>query len=301
MKIQKKVCICCGQLKDIDNFHRNKNKQDGRKSYCKVCRSEMRRLSKLIKLRKRITIPGQKFCSYCKQSKNPDKFCKNRSQKDGRNNYCKTCCRERDQLPHIREQHKKALLKFKSRPDILEIWRKYDKKYSQSEGGKATIKAYKEKHKGKLKFYHKGYSKQWAKTLIGKASLKKARQKHYYKNLEYSRKLQRESYYRRKQKVEYRINDAVSSVIYDALKKNKKGWSWEKLVGYTLSDLMKHLGKLFQPGMSWSNYGKWQIDHILPRSKFSFDSPDDPQFKQCWSLENLQPLWAVDNMKKSNS
>ena len=243
---------------------------------------------------------NKKYCSHCEQFKDPDEFCRNKSQKDGRNNYCKLCCCEIDQLPHVQEQHKRALLKFWSKPDSLKIKNDYEKKYSQSEKGKTTKKIYVEKHKKKLKAYHKKYSEWWRKTPIGKASFKQARQKHYYKDLAHSRRLQRESYYRRKQKIEYRINDAVSSSIYDALKKNKRGRSWEKLVGYTLSDLMKHLEKLFQPDMSWDNYGEWQIDHCIPRSSFSFDSPDDFEFKQCWALENLQPLWAIDNIKKFN-
>lgn len=52
--------------------------------------------------------------------------------------------------------------------------------------------------------------------------------------------------------------------------------------------------------MSWSNYGKWHIDHIIPLDFFKVSDPGDPKFKVAWSLENLQPLWAIDNMKKSN-
>jgi hypothetical protein len=48
--------------------------------------------------------------------------------------------------------------------------------------------------------------------------------------------------------------------------------------------------------MSWDNHGEWHIDHIIPASKF------DKTEKLCIinSLLNLQPLWAVDNLKKSN-
>ena len=243
----------------------------------------------------------KKYCSRCKKFKDLDEFCRNRARKDGRNNYCKLCCRERDQLPYIREQHKRAFLRFKLKSNYSEVRKKYDKTYRKSDVGKAALRTYNKKHKEKLKLYHKKYAKEWAKTNVGKASLKKARQKFYYKDLECSRRLRREDYYKRKQKVEYRISDAVSSVIYEALKKNKKGWRWEKLVGYTALDLMKHLESLFQIGMSWNNYGEWHIDHIIPRSRFHFSSADDEEFKQCWSLNNLQPLWALDNIKKRDN
>lgn len=68
---------------------------------------------------------------------------------------------------------------------------------------------------------------------------------------------------------------------------------WEKLVGYTLEDLMAHLEDQFKEGMSWDNHGEWHIDHIKPVSEFGAD-----QVKECWSLDNLQPLWAEDNVAK---
>jgi hypothetical protein len=52
--------------------------------------------------------------------------------------------------------------------------------------------------------------------------------------------------------------------------------------------------------MTWMNYGEWHIDHILPIDSFNFQSYEDYQFKECWSLENLQPLWAIDNIRKGN-
>jgi 5-methylcytosine-specific restriction endonuclease McrA len=52
--------------------------------------------------------------------------------------------------------------------------------------------------------------------------------------------------------------------------------------------------------MTWDNYGKWHIDHIIPDSHFNYDKIDDEQFKLAWALENLQPLWAAENYRKYN-
>ena len=52
--------------------------------------------------------------------------------------------------------------------------------------------------------------------------------------------------------------------------------------------------------MTWDNYGEWHIDHIIPISYFDYSSYDDETFKICWDLNNLQPLWAKDNLIKSN-
>lgn len=52
--------------------------------------------------------------------------------------------------------------------------------------------------------------------------------------------------------------------------------------------------------MSWENYGfyGWHIDHIKPCSKF--DLTDPKQQEQCFHYSNLQPLWAIENFKKSD-
>lgn len=98
----------------------------------------------------------------------------------------------------------------------------------------------------------------------------------------------------------FRLRLNISTIIWQSIKQNKKSIHWENLVGYNLKDLMVHLEKLFKSGMSWSNYGKWHIDHRKPVSSFNFTSPEDPEFKQCWALKNLQPLWAMDNFVKNN-
>ena len=55
--------------------------------------------------------------------------------------------------------------------------------------------------------------------------------------------------------------------------------------------------------MTWSNYGfyGWHIDHIELDCSFDYKSVNDKEFQKCWSLENLQPLWAEDNLRKNKS
>lgn len=69
---------------------------------------------------------------------------------------------------------------------------------------------------------------------------------------------------------------------------------------YTMTELRRHMERQFLPGMNWENYGKWHIDHIRPISSFSINSPDHPDFLQCWGLPNLRPLWAKDNIAKKD-
>jgi len=95
-----------------------------------------------------------------------------------------------------------------------------------------------------------------------------------------------------------KLGNSISSAMYFSLKNNKSGRHWENLVGYTARDLMKHLERQFVDGMSWENYGKWHVDHKIPISAFNYTKPEHSDFKRCWGLKNLQPLWAKENISK---
>jgi len=95
------------------------------------------------------------------------------------------------------------------------------------------------------------------------------------------------------------LDERMVTAIRLALKGNKKGRRWEDLVGYSVTELKAHIEKRFLPDMSWENRGEWHIDHIIPKSAFNYDKPEDIDFKKCWSLQNLRPIWAVENMIKN--
>ncbi len=97
-----------------------------------------------------------------------------------------------------------------------------------------------------------------------------------------------------------RAFESVSEQIRAALRGQKDGRSWESLVGFTRVGLVAHLERQFHGGMSWENYGEWHIDHIIPVASFAFASPEDEEFTACWSITNLRPLWAADNIRKAD-
>jgi hypothetical protein len=68
------------------------------------------------------------------------------------------------------------------------------------------------------------------------------------------------------------------------------------IVGCTPQELKEHLEFKFKDGMSWDNQGEWHIDHIVPLSS---GKTVDEIIKLC-HYTNLQPLWAIDNMKKGS-
>lgn len=97
-----------------------------------------------------------------------------------------------------------------------------------------------------------------------------------------------------------KLDGVISRGIHGALKGKKNGRAWESLVGYDINDLMRHIERQFQPGMSWDNHGQygWHLDHIVPRTAFNYETPEDMDFQRCWALDNLQPLWWRDNLSK---
>jgi len=78
----------------------------------------------------------------------------------------------------------------------------------------------------------------------------------------------------------------------------KKHKSTSELLGYTSIQLKENIESKFKDGMSWDNYGKWEIYHIRPID--SFDLQNTPP-NIIHSLDNLQPLWKLENIKKGNN
>jgi len=95
----------------------------------------------------------------------------------------------------------------------------------------------------------------------------------------------------------FRMKKKISNLLRQGLRGTKTKSTF-KYFNYTFEELKNHLESLFQEGMTWDNYGDWHIDHIIPRS--NYDHTDVKQVEECWSLQNLQPLWAKDNLKKGN-
>ena len=110
----------------------------------------------------------------------------------------------------------------------------------------------------------------------------------------YKRKWTKE---KREKNPSFKIEGAIRARLAHAVKGTVASKSIKSLP-YTTVELMNHLELLFTKGMTWDNYGKWHIDHIKPCSLF--DHNDRQQMLECWSLSNLQPLWAVDNLSKGN-
>jgi len=82
----------------------------------------------------------------------------------------------------------------------------------------------------------------------------------------------------------------LNSAIYRSIKFGKSG-RWERILGFTLDELKKHIEKQFTTKMTWENYGTyWWIDKIIPRASYRYQNIKNNEFHKCWSLKNMRPL-----------
>ena len=94
-------------------------------------------------------------------------------------------------------------------------------------------------------------------------------------------------------------NDWISCLIWQALKYNGESPTVTKMLGYTIAELRVHIERQFTKKMSWEKFmqGEIHIDHIHPKKLFDLSNPDE--WRSCWSLPNLRPMWAKENISKS--
>ena len=69
-----------------------------------------------------------------------------------------------------------------------------------------------------------------------------------------------------------------------------------EIVGCTPQKLKEHIESQFRDNMCWNNHGEWHIDHIIPISS----AKTEEEIYKLSHYTNLQPLWGLDNIKKSN-
>jgi len=188
----------------------------------------------------------------------------------------KKYCREYNQRPEVKENGKK----YRARPEIKARLKENHKRHMQHPGNKEL------KHERERERYKK----------IENIENRKARRR----RPEYRKKQANYEIKRRAEEPKFRLNTNISRAINHSLNGRKKNRHWEDLVGYTIDNLKNHLESKFRKGMSWENYGLWHIDHKIPKAIHNITKPEDEDFRRCWGLDNLQPLWAKDNLRKGS-
>jgi hypothetical protein len=161
------------------------------------------------------------------------------------------------------------------------------KKYKSE--NKEKIKEYNTKWNKENQEYYKKYFEEY--YLVNYEREKERKRKWFKDNKEYANNYQKQ---RKKRDVLFRIISDMRNSVNRYLKYKSKHTF--EIIGCTPQELKEHLEKQFVEGMSWENRKEWHIDHIVPLSSAK---TEEELYKLC-HFTNLQPLWAEDNLKKSN-
>lgn len=181
--------------------------------------------------------------------------------------------------------------------------REYQKEWYLANKDKIRIqhKEYRAANKDKIRAYKEEYraankDKIRAYCAANKDSIKKYQAANQDKIKTYKKEYCKN---RRATDLNFKIAHNLRSRLNKALKGNLKNGSAVCDLGCSIDELKLKFLPLFTEGMSWDNYGSlWHIDHIRPCA--SFDLTDPEQVKLCCHFSNLQPLWAADNLAKSD-
>ena len=228
-----------------------------------------------------------KLCNCCGLVKSTDFFHKNKSKKNGLQDHCKDCrkiksAQNKNKRKEYRQKwYQKNVEKVKSIENLRyhnnksEINEKRKKLYHEDDLVRSKVREQQRKYYENNKESFSENSKIWVEKNRDKRNEISKKHYHQYKSLMICRRL-------------------VKRVI-KYLGTEKEGTTLE-ILNYSPLELKENIEFKFTEGMSWENYGEWHIDHIKPIS--SFDKTEDP--KVINSLDNLQPLWAFDNLSKGN-
>ena len=103
---------------------------------------------------------------------------------------------------------------------------------------------------------------------------------------------------RRATDIGFRLAGNLRGRLTKAIRRNQKIGSAVNDLGCSMEAFKSYISSKFQPEMSWENYGEWHLDHIKPLSSFNLE--DRIQFLIACHYTNYQPLWKIDNIRKSN-
>lgn len=227
-----------------------------------------------------------KICKRCDLEKPTEEFSKQSNSVDGRYPHCKKCDSDRKKLRRLNNLDSERL----------------SDRIRYLENKPAKLKAAKEyRNREEVKVRSREYIKIWRSTLEAKTKRTIYQKRWDDKNKNKILAAKRiNSKKRRVEDAAYKIRMNLSRRINMSLKRTvKKVDRTMILTGIGRLELMDYLAEKFVPGMTWENYGPvWHVDHIKPCSKFNLLEEKDQ--RACFHYKNLQPLFRIENIKKSN-
>lgn len=207
----------------------------------------------------------EKTCIKCGKVKPLTEFVKSKQSKNGVRGECSKCASERE------------LKKYHENKELINEKRRENYK-GTTEEIRLRQKLWEKNNPEKIKIYSK-----------------RKYEKHKDKFIRNSMKW---NYHKLETDILFKLKNLLRGRIYSFLKSKgvRKLKSTEDIVGCSKEYLKEYLENKFVDGMSWDNQGKWHIDHIIPLSS----GKSEEEIYKLFHYTNLQPLWAKDNIIKSN-
>ena len=237
-----------------------------------------------------------KVCNVCKVSKPLLDFAKDKTRADGLHSRCRVCGAQ--SCKQYREGNKDKLAEYKK-----QYYKANKEKVAQSQ------KQYKEVNKDKVAQSNKQY-KEANKDKVAQSNKqyyeankeKVAQSQKQYREANKDKVAQSNKQYMRNRRMEdplFKFKDGIRNLIGNAIR--KKGFSKTSstfdILDAPQEVVRSHLESQFTEGMSWDNRGDWHIDHFIPVSY----AKNDEEVLILNHYRNLQPLWATQNLTKSDS
>ena len=94
------------------------------------------------------------------------------------------------------------------------------------------------------------------------------------------------------------MHERVRALVAQALRGRgyRKTSRTHEILGCDLAFFKDHMERQFLKGMSWDNRNEWHIDHIVPLAS----AKTEEDVIRLNHFTNLRPLWAKDNIAKSD-
>ena len=207
--------------------------------------------------------------------------------------YCRECHRKQinlnyhENIEESRKIRKEYHSKMKNDPAYIE-----KRKKSSAEWSNKNIERVKKNRENWVK-NNPDYGKKWYKE--NSKRHKKLMKLFYKNNPGYNTNYEKE---KMGNDPLYKFSKRIRTNIREALR--KKGWAkttgTQELLGADFETVKSYIEKQFIKGMTWDNHGEWHFDHIIPINSANTIEEMIPLFHYV----NLQPMWASENISKSD-
>jgi len=261
-----------------------------------------------------------KICSVCKKELELGAFGKNASKKDGLNDACRGCRKNKSKLDYEKrkdsikaannayyhnnkdvyysrkERHHEAHTEeyYATMSNIIKVCNICKQEKNMFEFARESSRA--DGFKPYCKLCQNEMNREYRQDNKQKenARSKSFRQNNKEKVKKYSNQYKKYKYHN---DVGYKLTHLARTRINHALRgKGKKDASILQYLGCSIEEYKNHITSKFLEGMSWENHGDWEIDHIIPLA----NSSNVNEILCKFHYTNVQPLWKKDNQKKGS-